>query len=206
MSCKDIISDEDILSIYKGVVPVDTHTLVSECKNSSTKSYELELKTENAIDISLRPVQRIYHGSRALRAFHGIGKVAEHKLFVLSESYRNKGIAKSLSRKEAAVYQRNGFNEVHLDAAWDGVVVWKKLGYEYVGKKDPAKIYNLWKNYLAQEFSELDIEERLKTIKKYATITDVPKKFLIPAEKQSFGMWIEKKRKIFIVKMYKRVL
>lgn len=200
--CDKIISDEDILRNY-AVKEVTKITFAPDlCKSASIKQCKIDLIGKNGVFVTYLPIERAYHAQKELRAFDGIGKVAEHKLFILNETYRGKGIASTIAKNEEQVYLDNKFNEVHIDAAWDGVHVWRRLGYNYTSDSDKALILAAWRKYVISTFGK---KEGLDAIKKYKRVEEIPLKYLKPNTKESMGEWLVKTRVLPVVSMYKRV-
>jgi len=149
------------------------------------------------------PIHREYHITKSLKSSEGLGKVAEHKLFVLNDNQRGKGIAKKLHDKEIQIYVNNEFVEIHLDAAWDGIFTWDKLGFKYVNPvaHEPI-VYSRWREYFLKSYTQENLDKMGKydILLKYGSIKTVPEKY-----KKGFGTWLFSEGKNFSVPMYKRV-
>lgn len=204
MSCNGLISDIDIGAIYN-IPQIAKINVKAGCHSNVLKEAHIEF-TDGVTFMTGHPVVRNYHASSPLRSFAGIGKVAEHKLFILSESHRKKGIAKALSQNEESIYRKNKFNEVQLDAAMDGITVWKKLGYDYANKGDENKLVAMWKVYFSNQFINLDAAQKLGIMSKVKSISDIPTKYLAPSGSLTFGEWIAQRfQKFPLIEMYKRI-
>lgn len=200
--CDKIISDEDILQNYAVKEVAKITFTPGICQDTNIKQCKIDLTGEGGTFITYLPIERAYHAQKELRAFDGMGKVAEHKLFILNESYRGKGIASTIAKNEEKVYLDNEFNEVHIDAAWDGVHVWRRLGYNYTSDSDKALILAAWRKYVISTFGK---KEGIDAIKKYKRVEEIPLKYLKPNAKESMGEWLVKTRVLPVVSMYKKV-
>lgn len=202
MPCDSIIPDKDIGEIYSIKQISKINLLKQPCEGASLKEIKIDLFDKDGTYITYLPIDRKYYKQAKLRAFEGVGKVAKHELFVLNEEHRDKGIAKAIAAQEEVVYRRNGFNEVHIDAAFDGVNVWKKLRYEFVYDSDKHKIFSAWRAYIMQVWPD---KEKLNIITKYQKIDDVPKKYMKPRGLPSMGDWLIAKKVLPLIEMYKRI-
>lgn len=189
MSCNDLIDNTDIKTIYESCSCVDYANIDSDCSNADTKVSKINLyKNENTINKV--PIKREYHRNASLRSLDGNGKVVVNKLFVLKNEYRsrkydNKTISTNFHEKEIEVYSRNQFVEIQLDAAWNGITHWPKLGFEFykLDKYDHI-LYTLWSTFFSESFA-LEPEEKDKVLIKHTSYRTVPKKF-----KKGFGAWL----------------
>jgi len=61
------------------------------------------------------------------------GKVhATHDLFEIDDpAHRRMGLGRAALKKQFGFYGRAGVKSVHLDPAWDGHVVWPKMGFDW---------------------------------------------------------------------------
>jgi hypothetical protein len=98
----------------------------------------------------MRDIQRLYYHDKELWSKEKSGKVAEHKYFILKEEYQSKGIGKQVHAKELDTYKKNGFDEIQLEAAWDGLVVWKRLFFNFKSKRDEDLIKIAIQRYLVE--------------------------------------------------------
>lgn len=204
MPCHTIISDLDIGSIYD-ISQIGKLTVKTGCHAPVLKEAQINF-TDGTTFMTAHPVIRCYHALKPLRAFTGVGKVAEHKLFMLNPDHRNKGIAKALAQNEDAVYKRNSFNEVQLDAAMDGIVVWKRLGYEYANKTDEDKLVAIWKRYFADQFTDMTALQKFGIMSRVKRMSDIPTKYLAPSGLPTFGEWVLSQFQNFpLIEMYKRI-
>lgn len=202
MKCNTIIEDTEISENYI-INQIDKVKFVkSKCLSIDVKECEMDIFDKSGKYITYTPIQRKYHNKFKLRAFEGVGKVAEHKLFVLNEEFRGNGIATDISKNEEIIYKRNFFNEVHIDAAWDGVNVWRRLGFLYVNESDKNKLLIAWRAYFMKIWQGKD---KLDIIRKYKIIDDVPIKYLKPKNLDSMGDWLLNSQTLPIIKMYKRI-
>jgi len=204
LPCNAIINDSDISAMYS-IPQINNIHLDTRCVDADQKEAFLKLFDTQGNPMTRFPVCRIYHQNALLKSFSGRGKVAEHKLFYLHPQYRGNGIANNLSFNEDNTYRRNGFIEIQLQAAWDGIVVWQKKGFQYVSPKTEYKVITAWRVYFTNVFNELSLEEQADIIRQYKRIKDIPKKYLLPEGKQSFTDWLDGKNLVPVDDMYRRL-
>lgn len=203
MPCNHIMPDQDIADIYSAKGVKNLQFLDDNpCQNEIVKERNYQLINTKNQYMTLTPIQRKYHIKAPLWAFSGSGKVVEHKLFILHPDYRKKGYAKAFSENEEIIYRNNNFNEVQIEAAWDGVNVWRKLKYEYLDKKVSKRIFLVWRAYFSQTWTGQD---KSVILRKYKSIDEVPTKYLAPDNLASMGDWIANTKAIPLLKMYKKV-
>lgn len=197
MACHDLISNSDIENIYSSLVDEVSFSTTPECENDNKKKCNILLKKETTTIVQA-PIENEYLRSAPLRSGDGQGKIAVNKLIRLKDEYKGKGLAKAFHNNEVETYQSNQFQEIQLDAAWDGLVVWGKLGFQYYKpeKSDPM-LYMLWSNFFSSSFN-LTAEEKMKIIDTYEKYTLVPDKY-----KKGFGTWLENSNIHLAFPMYK---
>lgn len=197
-----IISDNDIEKIYK-TTPIKRVDVLSVCDTEELQKTVIDIFDKDNTQMNKEPIHREYHTTKSLKSYEGSGKVAEHKLFVLNDNQKGKGIAKKLHDKEIQIYVNNEFVEIHLHAAWDGIFIWDKLGFKYVnpGAYEPI-VYSRWREYFLKAYTQenLDKTSKYDILLKYGSIKTVPEKY-----KKGFGTWLLSEGKNFSVPMYKRV-
>lgn len=202
MPSTQVISDNDIEIIYK-TTPIERVNISSVYDTDELQKTTIDIFDKDNIRINKEPIYREYHINKLLKSSKGLGKVAEHKLFVLKDNQRGKGIAKKLHDKEIEIYSNNDFREIHLNAAWDGIFTWGKLGFKYVNPvaHEPI-VYSRWREYFLKAYTQenLDKMDKYAILLKYGTIKTVPEKY-----KKGFGTWLFSEGKNFSVPMYKRV-
>ena len=165
MACNDLISNTEVEDIYKDDQVVVSNQVVSNCIDDDTKKIFVEMYDQNNITLLQRAIERSYFREKPLFSKKSqSGKVVKHEYFILKDEYQSKGIAKKIHVKELEAYRRNGFDEIQLDAAWDGLVVWKKLFYKFVSARDENLVKIAIQRYL-REVKNMSIEEIEKTIK-----------------------------------------
>jgi len=193
--CNDILSDSDIEKIYQNF----DLELDSDCTNNNEKSVICDIKKDNKL-INETKIGRTYYREYDLIKYIFKGKVAKHDMFILKAEYRNKGIAKSIHNNEMDIYQKNNFKQIQLEAAFDGIIVWKKLGFNYVNKNAERNLITAWKKY-AKDILKLSTKEIIKINK----ISDISKSRLKPNNKIQFTKWYQKLEKSELFKMYKDI-
>ena len=204
MSCHDLISDAMIENIYKAVDPIASNQVQTECTDDNTKHAFVEIFTSEHTSMLVHPIERNYYKEKELWAKPGeVGKVVKHEYFILDDAFRGNGIAKKIHIREMDAYRTNGFQEIQLDAAWDGLIVWKKLYFHFKSPQDESLIKIAIQRYL-REIKNYGNEEIEKLIK--------PSPFSISMnhlkdDSIDFKDWVYSNfRKIGLAKMYKEVL
>lgn len=114
-------------------------SLDDDCKSDDEETEETEethqkvnftLSRANSI-INESVVNRNYFSKKPLRSSNKCGKVAKHELLVLKPDYRG-GTGRSIHTSEFDYYRDNLlFDEIQVDAAWSGIIVWKRIGLNY---------------------------------------------------------------------------
>ena len=200
MSCNDLIDDADIKTIYESCQFVDQANIISICNGTDTKVSKINL-VKGSNTINRYPVERKYYRDAPLRSIeNGFGKVVENKLFVLEDNYRGKKITEKLHKKELEIYAHNQFIEIQLDAAWNGITHWPKLGFEFYKLDEyDYKLYTLWSTFFSESFA-LEPKEKEKVLIKYTSYRSVPKKY-----KKGFGTWLLNNRINKAFPMYKTI-
>jgi len=102
MSSLQIISDGDIEEIYK-ITPIKRVDVSSKCDTEELQETVIHIFDNYNVQMNKEPIVRKYHTEKSLKSCQGVGKVAEHKLFVLNDELRGKGIAKKLHEKEIQI-------------------------------------------------------------------------------------------------------
>ena len=165
MACNSLISDAQIENIYKDDEFVITNSISSSCEDSDTKKTLIEVFDQNNINMLQRPIERTYFRNKELYSDKTTtGKVVKHEYFILKDEFQGKKIVSNIHPKEMDSYRANGFVEIQLDAAWDGLVVWKKMFYQFANVRDENFIKIAIQRYL-REVKSMTIEEIGKAIK-----------------------------------------
>lgn len=88
------------------------------------------LKKDNQ-DIHFNKIKRSYFSHKTLRSTKKCGKVAKHELLVLKPLFRGRK-GRNIHNSEYNFYKNNDkFDEIQVDAAWSGVIAWKRIGLKY---------------------------------------------------------------------------
>lgn len=206
MPCNKIISDQAIQYTYKykGVI-LHADVRAHPCSGENEKKVDINIfaSEEPHDQLNHQPIQRTYYAQKELRGKKGlIGKVAFHNYFILKKQYRAQGIMTKVHSKELETYKQLEFQEIQLDAAWDGLIVWKKMNYIFDGPTEASKAI-------------VPLQIYLKTERKLSTnqINDIIKNDPFSINLQylraetnimSFMDWAER-NKIGCVRMYKEV-
>jgi len=137
MGCNDLISDEDIENIYQDNSLILRNEVVSSCKNDNNKQATIHIYDKDNLHMCeggrigaiIRKYQRNSHFFSP--SLSDTGKVVTHEQFLLRPQYRRKTIIKTIHAKEIEIYKRLGFQEIQLEAEFDGLVVWKKMLFKF---------------------------------------------------------------------------
>lgn len=203
MACNDLISDTDIKNIYMDYNLIVKNNIKSKCKDDNIKESVIVLIDKNGDTMLERNIERIYYREKRLYSRENqFGKVAEHKYFILKDNFQRKKIASKVHKKELTTYVKNEFDEIHLEAAWDGLVVWKKMLYKFANHIDENLIKIAIHRYL-KEVKNMSIEDIEKAIKNNPF--SVNPKYL-KDNNGDFKNWVyENLSKIGLAEMYKEV-
>lgn len=165
MACNSLISDVQIENIYKDNKFVITNSVLSHCADANTKKTLVEIFDKDTVNMLKIPIERTYFREKELYSDKTItGKVVKHEYFILKDEFQDKKIVSRIHPKEMDSYRSNSFVEIHLDAAWDGLVVWKKMLYQFASVRDENFIKIAIQRYL-REVKNMTIEEIGKAIK-----------------------------------------
>ncbi len=203
MACNNLISNAAIESVYNDGAFVASNRVVSSCINNDTKKAFVEIFDENNTALLEKPIERSYFRQKPLLSnASSSGKVVKHEYFILKDEFQGKKIASKVHAKEMEVYRNNGFVEIQLDAAWDGLVVWKKMLYKFASAKDENLIKIAIQRYL-REVKRMSISEIEKAIKNNPFSIHVS---YLKDDSQDFKEWIYGSfNKIGLAKMYKEL-
>ncbi len=192
MPCHSIISDEDIEKIYD-IPKISSFDIVTDCLDKSKKSAKIDIFKDSK-RLNTTYITREYDENYELRGTteSTLGKVVLHQTFFLQEENQKLGLATSLFWKELDIYRNNDFNEIHLDAIEDGIIVWHSLGYHYLDESTEANLMIRWYEYFVETFDEISEEERTKIIHKTNNFEQVLKKYKVPKNKITFSKWLRK--------------
>lgn len=195
MPCNNIISDNDILSAYKVNNICDNNNIVaSYCVGNNFKTVKIDMHDKQNQSILKRNIERSYHLSQPLfKEKNKLGKIAEHKYFILKDEYRRRSIGGTIHSNELNLYKQLKFNEIQLRAAWDGLIVWEKLGFKYKDNIDKKKV---------EAFIKIYLDSLGKTIEEIEDILNegMPKELFL-----DFEQWSNKQRYAPVINMYKEV-
>lgn len=203
MACNNLISDTDIKSIYKDDKIIITNSVASTCEDDDTKKSLVDMIDKDGHTILQRAIERTYFRDKELYSNKmQTGKVVKHEYFILKDESQGKKIASKIHVKELETYSRNTFKEIQLDAAWDGLVVWKKMYFKFASVKDESIIKIAIQMYLKQ-VKNMSIEEIEKVIKNKPFSINLS---YLKDDSIDFRHWInDKMHKVFLAKMYKEV-
>jgi len=138
MGCNDLISDEDIENIYQDDSLILRNEVVTSCKNDDIKKATIHIYDKDNLHMCeggrIGAIIRKYHRNSHFFSPSNpsdIGKVVTHEQFLLRPQYRRKSIIKIIHPKEVETYIRLGFQEIQLEAEFDGLIVWKKMHFKF---------------------------------------------------------------------------
>ncbi|GEM_PF-2554022 len=167
MPCNVIISDNAIKSIYKYKGTVSNVTVNSHCVSDNVKTANINIfsSAEPSNQLNHQPIQRTYYNQKSLFKNPALSdKVVVHEYFILKEEYRGQHIMTKLHTKELQQYKLLNFKEIQLNAAWDGLIVWKKMNYQFLNTIEESKAIIALQRYLREErqLSVNDINDIIK--------------------------------------------
>lgn len=154
MSCNSLISNAQIEDIYKDDNLISSNGVTHLClEDNSIKKVHIDIyDTANTLMLK-RPIERSYYRDFPLMAdSESTGKVVKHEYFILQDAFQRKKIVSAIHPKEIETYRLCEFKEIQLDAAWDGLVVWKKMFFKF-------------KNSQHENFMKIAIQRYLKDVK-----------------------------------------
>ena len=211
MGCNQLISDLEIKNIYQGHDLITTNEVNSkECESDDKKNSKIYIFNNEECMCEYdknTPILREYHKSYKLISSttdEALGKVAIHEQFLLKQKFRNKGIVKTIHKKELETYIRLGFKEIQLEAEMDGLIVWQKMFFKFKDEKNISFIKIAIQKYLKtiKHMSNKDIDSIIKR-KPFK----VPIEYLVTTdENKHFSNWIyDEYPEMGIIEMYKEL-
>ncbi len=208
MSCNTLISDNQISSIYYDDNLVETNKVVSICPTTDKKKSRIYLYKTTDTCMLRRAVARSYYRNYTLCADTALmGKVVKHEYFVLKDEFQDQKVASKIHKKEIQTYRACGFKEIQLDAAWDGLVVWKRQHFKFYSPRDESLIKLGIQRYLrvVKGMSIEDINQVIKN-KPFNIDPSYLKDATIPNGQNDFKFWAYRNIPgLALVKMYKEL-
>ncbi len=215
MSCHKLISDSDIQTIFELDDIITEVICTSECPDINTKVAHIHIynkedslitDTNYKCEHNTNYICRVYHAKKKLKNSDKIAKIAEHKLLVLKKEYRNRKISKFLKENEDRIYKKNDIKQVWLEAIWDGIITWNRIGYIFVDPSIENDLISHWRRYVIDKFilEESDYQKLMKVNK----LADIPKRYLLPKDSkiEPFYEWIKNfSDKIRLAEMYRDI-
>lgn len=193
-----VMPDSNIRNIYK-IQEISKVNLETIHEEQSVKGAVIDIFNSTE-QINSAPIVRLYHGKKDLiNSDIKDGKVVEHVQCYYYEKYRTFGLGSNISEREKSEYKEKEFLQIHINnASADGIVVWRKLGFQYVDENADRTILGLWYSYLADELklNETNKEEFFDIISKTKTIKNIKKEYLyynLPDGKKTFVEWYANK-------------
>ena len=165
MNCDTLISNSQILEAYS------INDIIPKFRSSDYDSNP-KCIDENHKDVLLYLIKNNDEVLQHCCIHNEFLKCSDKKIVKLNnitikEDLRRKKITKHILYKNKEVYKQNGFKEITLKAIKDGVIVWKRLGFEFDYITDEKIILKQFHIYLKEV--KHDINQR------YAKIEDIPK-------------------------------
>ena len=207
MACNNLISDAQIESIYQDDDLIKSNDVASLCSDVDLKKSQINIYDKNDVCMLQRPIERSYFRDKELFVDSSLsGKVVKHEYFILKDEFQGKKVFSKIHLKEMDTYRACEFKEIQLDAAWDGLVVWKKMFFVFKSKRDENLIKIAVQRYL-KEVKGMTIEEIGKVIKNDPF--SISLNYLKDASNPNndFRHWINRLHgKLVLLKMYKEVV
>jgi len=193
-----VMLDSSIKNIYK-IQEISRMELETVPEKEDVKGAIINIFNSNN-QINSAPIIRFYYGKKDLiNSPVKDGKVVEHVQCYYYEKYRTFGLGSKINEREKSEYKKNNFLQIHVNnASADGIVVWRRLGFQYVDENADRTILGLWYSYLADELklNETNKEEFFDIISKTKTIKNIKKEYLyhnLPNGKKTFIEWYANK-------------
>lgn len=205
MSCNSLMQNSSIEYIYHDKEFIISNQVETECLNEETKKALIYIFDKNENTLLIRPIERTYFKEKELHSKNGnYGKVVKHDYFILKNEFHGNNIATKIHKNEIQSYKNNNFIEIHLDAAWDGLIVWKKLFFKFVNQKQ--------ENYIKMAIHLYLKNEKGFTIQKIAEIIknnpfNINMEYLKSENGLDFKDWVHNNPhiKIGLASMYKEI-
>ena len=195
LSCDRVLTDAEIVSIYNiKQEKLKASVVYKDCRGGGSdaqKYVRIEVSTANDVLVE-RPVEREYFEQAKLLSKTGYGKVAKHYLFRLKESYKQHGIGKELHANEFTLYKLREFDEIQLKAAWDGLVVWRRLHFRFINQDVEKSLLRKLQAYLI-EIKGYSKSEVATILDKKQSIASIHSDYLIDSVKLHFTDWLTQK-------------
>lgn len=182
MNCNQLIDDEQILEAYSIANIMAKFRINSYGKNPQC----LDNTHKDALLYLLKDDEEILEHCCIHNEFLILNnqKIVKLNNITIKEELRKKKIMKNILHKNKEVYKQNGFELITLKAIRDGVITWKKLGFEFDNITDEKIILKQFKIYLRKVKGISD--------KKFVTIQEIPSRLFFD-ETISFTQWLSSK-------------
>lgn len=203
MPCNSLISDTIIQNIYDDSSLVRSTVVQSQCINGNIDKKTFINISDNVENMLVRPIERTYFSDKELYSSKRIGetgRVVFHEYFILKPKFQGKGVVSRIHPKELIAY-RDRFDEIQLDAAWSGLVVWKKMFYKFKSKREENLIKIAIQKYL-KEIKGMSNSQIASVIK--SDPFNINLNYLRDPI-NPFSDWAHSHAKIGLAKMYKEV-
>jgi len=196
-----LIADSDIQYIYTYHENINEINMSSETQDTIKHVTITALYTKEGINILGKPLLLRYLRNCKLRAYSPqTGKVVKYGFILLQKDQRKKKYISSFENLAMNIYKENDFLEIQLDAAWDGIIAWPKLGFKYDNPEKAQKsLWQLWRTYMLHNnnFSE---EIKNAIINDYLNFQDIPNIY-----KEGLGTWLLENKINYTIPMHKEI-
>ena len=193
-----VMPDSNIENIYK-IQEITRVVLETVPEKEDVKGAIINIFNSTE-QINNAPIIRFYYSKKDLiKSSIKDGKVVEHVQCYYNEKYKTFGLGSKINEREKIEYKKNEFLQIHINnASADGIIVWRRLGFQYVDENADRTILGLWYSYLADELklNETNKEEFFDIISKTKTIKNIKKEYLyhnLPNGKKTFVEWYANK-------------
>lgn len=206
MACNDLIDNHSLEDVYNDDNVVASNTVATLCRDDNTKVAQVLLYDTANTDMLIRPIERTFFRSKELLSAKGTqGKVVKHEYFVLKDEFRGKKVVSVIHPKEMDLYRACQFQEIQLDAAWDGLVVWKKMFFKFASPQAESFMKIAIQRYL-RDVKSMSVDDIAKSIKNnpFSISPSLLKDPRNPAN--DFSSWVSRMfgRQV-VISMYKEV-
>jgi hypothetical protein len=187
-NCNDLINDKDIEKIYS-VKEVSNTKLDSVCDSDDIKGAIINIYNNKA-PINKGYILRFYYRNKEFTGKNGNGKVVWHFQCEYFDQYKSEGFGKKILQREIQLYQKEKYEELQINAKFDGIVVWRRLGLNYNNEEHELYIITKWREYL---FNEYRVDKKdIKKLFSYVTVKSIPREYLyenLPNGVRTFTKW-----------------
>jgi len=199
--CNDLITVDEIKKLYvfdklgETIEKVKPHIRKDHCIDSrcpsSVDGYSPRLShngKEVWLDLSANRIPSLLEHCCIVNEYcytQSRQKVVIIHNITLKKSLRGNKVLSQMIQRQKRFYKKNNFKRIVLTATHSGLIVWHRLGFKYMQKRDELKILKNLNDYLKEVHS---------ITKRYKSIQEVEAKLLYgDDETENFTDWLMRK-------------